>query len=139
MNVPQGGRTAPTQIVVREFPDIGKYKIRLVQKSARDARLILDIREYASGPNYQGFTRRGVRLMVEDEVPKLAGTIDGLGAAAERPTGADARSFVKELHDFFYRDPETGKPATGPVRWEDSDLVDFVSSLFSKFDLVPKA
>jgi len=69
-------RPAPTQIVVRELPDIGKYKVRLVQKSARDPRLILDIREYANGPNYQGFTRRGVRLLVQDELPKLREAID---------------------------------------------------------------
>jgi hypothetical protein len=69
-------RPAPTQIVVREFPDIGKYKVRLVQKSARDARLILDIREYANGANYQGFTRRGVRIMVQDELAKLREVMD---------------------------------------------------------------
>ena len=73
-----GARKAPTQIVVREFPDLGKYKVRLVQKSARDARLILDIREYANGPNYQGFTRRGVRLMVQDDLPKLREMLDQL-------------------------------------------------------------
>ena len=75
-------RSAPTQIVVRELPDIGKYKVRLVQKSARDARLILDIREYANGPNYQGFTRRGVRLLVQEEVPKLREALDEVAAAA---------------------------------------------------------
>ena len=69
-------RSAPTQIVVREFPDIGKYKVRLVQKSSRDARLILDIREYANSPTFQGFTRRGVRIMVQDELPKLREVID---------------------------------------------------------------
>ena len=74
-------RPAPTQIVVREFPDIGKYKVRLVQKSARDARLILDIREYANGPNYQGFTRRGVRLMVQEDLPKLRAVLDQIPPA----------------------------------------------------------
>lgn len=74
-------RPAPTQIVVREFPDIGKYKVRLVQKSTRDERLILDIREYANGPNYQGFTRRGVRLMVQDELPKLREVLDAIAHA----------------------------------------------------------
>lgn len=73
-------RPAPTQIVVRDLPDIGKYKVRLVQKSARDARLILDIREYANGPNYQGFTRRGIRLLVQDELPKLREAIEAVTA-----------------------------------------------------------
>jgi len=69
-------RQAPTPIVVRDPPHIGKDKVRLVPKSARDPRLILDIREYANGPTYQGFTRRGVRLMVQDELPKLREAID---------------------------------------------------------------
>jgi hypothetical protein len=77
-------RQAPTQIVVREFPDIGKYKVRLVQKSARDPRLILDVREYANGPNYQGFTRRGVRLMLEGEAPRLREMIDQAISEAPR-------------------------------------------------------
>ena len=74
-------RPAPTQVVVREFPDIGKYKVRLVQKGVRDPRLILDIREYANSPTYQGFTRRGVRIMVEDELPKLRAVIDQIAAS----------------------------------------------------------
>ena len=74
-------RPAPTQIVVREFPDIGKYKVRLVQKGVRDARLILDIREYANSPTFQGFTRRGVRLMVEDDLPKLRQVLDQIAAS----------------------------------------------------------
>ncbi|HZN63142.1 MAG TPA: hypothetical protein VFC90_12115 [Planctomycetota bacterium] len=77
----RAAKPAPTQIVVRELPDIGKYKVRLVQKSARDPRLILDIREYANGPNYQGFTRRGIRLMVQDDVPKLRATLDEIAPA----------------------------------------------------------
>lgn len=92
MNTPNGSnpagtpppptvRGAPIQIVVREFPDIGKYKVRLIQKSTRDARLILDIREYANGPNYMGFTRRGVRLLLQDELPKLREIIDQIMTA----------------------------------------------------------
>lgn len=73
-------RVAPTQIVIREFPDIGKYKVRLVQKSARDPRLILDVREYANGPSYQGFTRRGIRIMVQDELPALREILDRITA-----------------------------------------------------------
>ncbi|HZL71831.1 MAG TPA: hypothetical protein VFC86_05185 [Planctomycetota bacterium] len=74
-------RPAPTQVVVREFPDIGKYKVRLVQKGVRDQRLILDIREYANSATYQGFTRRGVRIMVQDELPKLRAVIDQIAAS----------------------------------------------------------
>ena len=70
----------PSQIVLREFPDLGKYKVRLVQKSKRDERKILDIREYANGPTFQGFTRRGVRIMVDEELPKLRAIMDEIAA-----------------------------------------------------------
>lgn len=78
--VPSGARPAPAQIVIREFPDIGKYKVRLVQKSSRDPSLILDVREYANSPTYQGFTRRGVRLSLEGEGQKLKAVLDQLAA-----------------------------------------------------------
>ena len=69
-------RPPRTEIVVREFADIGKYKVRLIQKSARDKRLLLDIREYANSPTFQGFTRRGVRLMADEDLPKLRAILD---------------------------------------------------------------
>ena len=74
-------RPAPAQIVIREFPDIGKYKVRLLQKSTRDARLILDIREYADSPTFKGFTRRGVRIMVDEELPKLREVLEQIARA----------------------------------------------------------
>jgi hypothetical protein len=74
-------RPAPAQIVIREFPDIGKYKVRLLQKSTRDARLILDIREYADSPTFKGFTRRGVRFMVDEELAKLRDVLEKIGRA----------------------------------------------------------
>ena len=74
-------RPAPAQIVVREFADIGKYKVRLLRKSSRDARLILDIREYADSPTFQGFTRRGIRIMVQEELPRLREVLDQIERA----------------------------------------------------------
>jgi hypothetical protein len=74
-------RPAPMQIVVREFPDLGKYKIRLVQKSKRDERRILDIREYVNSPTFQGFTRRGVSLLAEEELPKLRAILDEIASS----------------------------------------------------------
>ena len=74
-------RPAPAEIVVREFPDLGKYKVRLVQKSKRDARTILDIREYVNAPTFQGFTRRGVRIMVDEELPKLRAILEEIASS----------------------------------------------------------
>ncbi len=51
------------QVVVREFGDLGKYRVRLVKASEKpDAAAFLDVREYVHGANYEGFTRKGIRL-----------------------------------------------------------------------------
>ena len=49
--------------VVREFPPLGKYRVRLVRNS-RDkvSKPVLDIREYVAAESFEGFTRRGIRL-----------------------------------------------------------------------------
>jgi hypothetical protein len=49
--------------VLREFPPLGKYRIRLVHNPKRPAEeAALDIREYVSSETFEGFTRRGIRL-----------------------------------------------------------------------------
>lgn len=47
--------------VLREFPPMGKYRIRLLRNPKTKAQA-LDIREYISGETFEGFTRRGIRL-----------------------------------------------------------------------------
>jgi hypothetical protein len=49
--------------VIREFPPLGKYRIRLVRNPRRPGENpTLDIREYVSAETFEGFTRRGIRL-----------------------------------------------------------------------------
>lgn len=49
--------------VIREFPPLGKYRIRLVKNPRRpNEKPVLDIREYVSGESFEGFTRRGIRI-----------------------------------------------------------------------------
>lgn len=61
-----------TAIVLRDFPDLGKLRVRLMMtQSASRTATWLDIREYESGPNYMGFTRRGVKLASLDQVRLL--------------------------------------------------------------------
>jgi hypothetical protein len=49
--------------VLREFPPLGKYRIRLVRNPRRPGEApTLDIREYISSETFEGFTRRGIRL-----------------------------------------------------------------------------
>ena len=58
-----------TEEVVREFPAIGKYRIRVMKKG--DKPPSLDMREYVSSPTFEGFTRRGVRLAGRAEMEQL--------------------------------------------------------------------
>ena len=50
-----------TEIVVKEFTDIGRYKVRIV-KSGKDSDPVVDVREYIDSEGFTGFTRKGVRL-----------------------------------------------------------------------------
>lgn len=51
------------QTVVRELADVGKYRVRVVKPSGKPGTpAVLDVREYVKGQNYEGFTRKGVRL-----------------------------------------------------------------------------
>lgn len=57
-NVPPSGKPAP-EMVLREWPPMGKYRIRLVQRG-KGRGPALDIREYISSETFEGFTRRGI-------------------------------------------------------------------------------
>jgi hypothetical protein len=47
--------------VLQEFVPVGKYRIRLLKDPKRGVKT-LDIREYATGDGFEGYTRRGIRL-----------------------------------------------------------------------------
>ena len=65
-------KARPDPVIVREFPAIGKYRVRLVKSSAGPkASTVLDVREYAKGPSFEGFTRRGIRLATAAEAQAL--------------------------------------------------------------------
>jgi len=69
-------RRAPVQIVVREIAVIGRYRLRIIRTSDRpDAGACLDLREWISGSNYEGYTRKGVRLGAA-EVRALRAALD---------------------------------------------------------------
>lgn len=58
--------------ILREFPPVGKYRIRLVHNPKKPAlEPILDIREYVSSETFEGFTRRGIRLADRAQVDLL--------------------------------------------------------------------
>lgn len=62
-------KTSPEE-VLREFPPIGKYRIRLV-RSGKTKTTTLDIREYVSTETFEGFTRRGIRITERAQVDLL--------------------------------------------------------------------
>ena len=51
----------PKEIVIREFPPMGKYRVRVLENE-RSHQRVLDIREFISSESFEGFTRRGIRL-----------------------------------------------------------------------------
>lgn len=59
--------------VLKEFPALGKYKVRLL-KDRRDA-VVLDVREYIDTDTWQGFTRKGIRLYDQKDVDALAAVL----------------------------------------------------------------
>jgi len=61
------------QTVVKEFPAVGGYRIRVVVEEKRNGngKPALDIRQYVQGKNFEGFTRRGIRLGARSEVARL--------------------------------------------------------------------
>ena len=65
--------------VLREFPAIGKYRVRLL-KRPRKGTPVLDLREYVSAESFEGFTRRGVsfghRAELEQLLAVLRETVD---------------------------------------------------------------
>ncbi len=48
-------------VILKEFPVVGPCRVRLLKSSPRSA-AVLDIREFAKGPSFEGFTRRGIRI-----------------------------------------------------------------------------
>ena len=80
---------ASREEVLREFPPLGKYRVRLLTNSRKPSSdPVLDIREYVSADTFEGFTRRGIRISgrahmdVLRDVLKEVLELDGL----ERPT-----------------------------------------------------
>lgn len=66
----------PEPIVVREFPGMGKYRVRIVRSSAGPrASVVLDVREYAKSESFEGFTRRGIRIGSLEEARGLLATL----------------------------------------------------------------
>lgn len=56
-------RNAVQDLVIREFPTVGKYRVRLVKGKEGD---LLDVREYINTHEFEGFTRRGIRLSMSE-------------------------------------------------------------------------
>ena len=62
--------TQRKEAVIREFPPVGKYRVRLLEDEKARKR-VLDVREYISGESFEGFTRRGIRIADRAQVDLL--------------------------------------------------------------------
>lgn len=76
---------APSEEVLKEYPAVGKYRVRLVR--TRNG-AFFDVREYISGESFEGFTRRGIRLAGPEEIRLLAEQLKQ--AEADWPKGNKA-------------------------------------------------
>lgn len=56
--------------VIREFPPVGKYRIRLLARPKTKEKA-LDLREFVCSETFEGFTRRGIRLIDRAQVELL--------------------------------------------------------------------
>lgn len=66
--MPGSAKKIVAEEVLREFPPIGKYRVRILKgKGAK----IVDIREYVSTETFEGFTRRGIRLSAKADLEML--------------------------------------------------------------------
>jgi single-stranded DNA-binding protein len=61
--------------VLLEYPPVGRYRVRLIN---REEARILDIREYFSTPEFEGFTTKGIRLTDLDQVRLLRDALEEL-------------------------------------------------------------
>lgn len=87
--------------VIREFERIGALRVRLI--GTRNGHE-LDVREYVSTPDFEGFTRRGIRLDAAERVAllEILATIDRpakINANARPVAPKDTASIGQQLAD----------------------------------------
>lgn len=68
--------------VLKEFPPVGNYRVRIVRDS-RDSHERIDIREYVSSDTFEGFTHRGIMLGEREEIRLLHGILAEVLANAD--------------------------------------------------------
>jgi hypothetical protein len=75
--------TTPKDSVTREFPAIGRYRVRILAQE--NGNQVLDIREYIQSDTFEGYTRRGIRLAVPQDLTALATILTQLEPAPPTP------------------------------------------------------
>lgn len=68
--MPQKSPLPQKDQVLREYPPMGKYRVRLVT-AGQGKGPRLDIREYISSETFEGFTRRGISIAARAEMALL--------------------------------------------------------------------
>lgn len=67
----------PQEEVIKEFPALGRYRIRVVRRRGKKA---LDIREYITAEKFEGFTRRGIMLSTGEDCETLKNILEEIDA-----------------------------------------------------------
>lgn len=72
-------KTPLNEEVLREFPPVGRYRVRLTRNPRRPLDPpALDIREYIRSDTFEGFTRRGIRLASRADLEMLRDVLTDL-------------------------------------------------------------
>jgi hypothetical protein len=56
--------------------EVGRYHVRRIRKSKDEQ--VLDIREHVRATSFEGYTRRGIVLVIPGEVEKLKSLLDSV-------------------------------------------------------------
>lgn len=83
--------------VIRELVPIGKYRIRVIRDYKNPLEPFMDIREYVSTEQFEGFTRRGIRLDTK-QVLLLAEIIREAVPVEHGPVKVEYHERNEELH-----------------------------------------
>ena len=75
-----------TDLVIAELSPIGVRRVRVVESVFDGEAPKLDVREYVSAANYEGFTKKGIRLSVEEATELKAHIEQFLALIATAPT-----------------------------------------------------
>lgn len=68
--------TKPVRPEAELLGEVGRYHVRRIRKS--EGKEILDVREHVQADCFEGYTRRGIALVIPGEVEQLRRLLDSI-------------------------------------------------------------